>query len=184
MRWTRSPRGIAAARATRGTCCSSPAARASATTTSARARWRRSASRSTSARSISAPASRSSSPRAGGSAAFVIPGNPVSHFVTFHIAIRRALECLEGAPPSWPLVRGSAGRRSAREAGCARNVLASARRRQRRRAPRASARVAELRRPARAHRRECAAPHRAWIAGGEGGRVCGCPAAFRNPNGE
>jgi len=35
--------------------------------------------------------------------AFVIPGNPVSHFVTFHAAIRLALECLEGGPQSWPL---------------------------------------------------------------------------------
>ncbi|MEA3212799.1 MAG: molybdopterin molybdotransferase [Chthoniobacter sp.] len=30
--------------------------------------------------------------------AFVIPGNPVSHFVVFHVAIRLALEALEGAP--------------------------------------------------------------------------------------
>ena len=37
--------------------------------------------------------------------AFVIPGNPVSHFVTFHVAIRLALECLEGGPQSWPLAR-------------------------------------------------------------------------------
>ena len=37
--------------------------------------------------------------------AFVIPGNPVSHFVTFHTAIRHALECLESAPPSWVLAR-------------------------------------------------------------------------------
>lgn len=36
--------------------------------------------------------------------AFVIPGNPVSHFVTFQVAIRAALEALEGAEPSWPLV--------------------------------------------------------------------------------
>lgn len=36
-------------------------------------------------------------------AAFVIPGNPVSHFVTFHTAIARAIECLEGAPELWPL---------------------------------------------------------------------------------
>ncbi len=35
--------------------------------------------------------------------AFVIPGNPVSHFVTFHVAIRLALECLERGPRSWPL---------------------------------------------------------------------------------
>ena len=41
----------------------------------------------------------------GRQSAFVIPGNPVSHFVTFHTAIRLALECLESAPPSWPLVR-------------------------------------------------------------------------------
>lgn len=34
--------------------------------------------------------------------AFVIPGNPVSHFVLFHVAIRAALEALEGAPESWP----------------------------------------------------------------------------------
>ena len=39
----------------------------------------------------------------GRQVAFVIPGNPVSHFVTFHAAIRLALECLEGGPQSWPL---------------------------------------------------------------------------------
>lgn len=33
--------------------------------------------------------------------AFVIPGNPVSHFVTFQSAIRLALERLEGSPTSW-----------------------------------------------------------------------------------
>jgi len=37
--------------------------------------------------------------------AFVIPGNPVSHFVTFQVAIRLALERLEGASPSWKLTR-------------------------------------------------------------------------------
>jgi molybdopterin molybdotransferase len=37
--------------------------------------------------------------------AFVIPGNPVSHFVTFHVAIRLALECLERDPQSWPLAQ-------------------------------------------------------------------------------
>ncbi|HEV7404666.1 MAG TPA: gephyrin-like molybdotransferase Glp [Chthoniobacteraceae bacterium] len=36
--------------------------------------------------------------------AFVIPGNPVSHFVTFHVAMRAAIELLQGAEPSWPLV--------------------------------------------------------------------------------
>ncbi|MGB8170367.1 MAG: molybdopterin molybdotransferase MoeA [Chthoniobacteraceae bacterium] len=35
--------------------------------------------------------------------AFVIPGNPVSHFVVFQTAITRAIECLEQAPASWPL---------------------------------------------------------------------------------
>jgi molybdopterin molybdotransferase len=39
----------------------------------------------------------------GGQAAFVIPGNPVSHFATFHTAIARAIECLEGAREHWPL---------------------------------------------------------------------------------
>lgn len=39
----------------------------------------------------------------GPQVAFVIPGNPVSHFVTWHVAIRLALECLESAPHSWPL---------------------------------------------------------------------------------
>lgn len=33
--------------------------------------------------------------------AFVIPGNPVSHFVCFHVAIRLAVERLCGLPPSW-----------------------------------------------------------------------------------
>ena len=41
----------------------------------------------------------------GEQAAFVIPGNPVSHFVTFHLAIKLAIERLEGAPSSWPLVQ-------------------------------------------------------------------------------
>jgi molybdopterin molybdotransferase len=39
----------------------------------------------------------------GRQAAFVVPGNPVSHFVTFHAAIARAIECLEGAGEAWPL---------------------------------------------------------------------------------
>ena len=39
----------------------------------------------------------------GAQAAFVLPGNPVSHLVTFHLAVRLALECLEAVPPSWPL---------------------------------------------------------------------------------
>ena len=39
----------------------------------------------------------------GAQAAFVLPGNPVSHLVTFHLAVRLALECLEAAPRSWPL---------------------------------------------------------------------------------
>jgi molybdopterin molybdotransferase len=34
-------------------------------------------------------------------AAFVIPGNPVSHFVCFHTAIRLALERMTGAKPAW-----------------------------------------------------------------------------------
>jgi molybdopterin molybdotransferase len=36
--------------------------------------------------------------------AFVIPGNPVSHFVVFHLLVRSALELLEGAPLTWRLV--------------------------------------------------------------------------------
>jgi molybdopterin molybdotransferase len=40
----------------------------------------------------------------GGQAAFVIPGNPVSHFVVFHLAIRLALERIEGADASMPYV--------------------------------------------------------------------------------
>jgi len=37
-------------------------------------------------------------------AAFVIPGNPVSHFVCFHVAIRLALERLRGAEASWAFI--------------------------------------------------------------------------------
>ncbi len=40
----------------------------------------------------------------GQQAAFILPGNPVSHFVTLHVAIRLALETLSGANASWPLV--------------------------------------------------------------------------------
>lgn len=43
----------------------------------------------------------------GGQAAFVIPGNPVSHLVTFHVAIARAVECFEGVAGDWHLVRAT-----------------------------------------------------------------------------
>lgn len=33
--------------------------------------------------------------------AFVIPGNPVSHFVCFHVAIRLAIEMMGGIGPQW-----------------------------------------------------------------------------------
>ncbi len=33
--------------------------------------------------------------------AFVIPGNPVSHFVCFHVAIRLAIETMCGITPNW-----------------------------------------------------------------------------------
>lgn len=37
----------------------------------------------------------------GKQAAFVIPGNPVSHFVCYHVAIRLAVELMRGLPESW-----------------------------------------------------------------------------------
>jgi molybdopterin molybdotransferase len=40
----------------------------------------------------------------GNQAAFVIPGNPVSHFVCYHVAIRLAVELLAGLPASWNLL--------------------------------------------------------------------------------
>jgi molybdopterin molybdotransferase len=41
----------------------------------------------------------------GNQAAFILPGNPVSHFVTFHVAVRLALELFGGATASWPLTK-------------------------------------------------------------------------------
>jgi molybdopterin molybdotransferase len=41
----------------------------------------------------------------GKQAAFVLPGNPVSHFVTLHVAVRLALERFSGANISWPLAK-------------------------------------------------------------------------------
>ncbi len=40
----------------------------------------------------------------GEQAAFVIPGNPVSHFVCFHTVVRLAVERAAGRPPAWPVV--------------------------------------------------------------------------------
>ena len=37
----------------------------------------------------------------GRQAAFVIPGNPVSHFVCYHVAIRLAVECMGGSVGQW-----------------------------------------------------------------------------------
>lgn len=41
----------------------------------------------------------------GKKAAFILPGNPVSHFVTLHVAVRLALEKFSGANVSWPLAK-------------------------------------------------------------------------------
>jgi molybdopterin molybdotransferase len=41
----------------------------------------------------------------GRQAAFVLPGNPVSHLVTLHTAVRLAFEKFSGAAISWPLVK-------------------------------------------------------------------------------
>ncbi len=43
----------------------------------------------------------------GSQVAFVIPGNPVSHFVTFHVAIRAALERLDALDPGLPLIEAT-----------------------------------------------------------------------------
>jgi len=37
-------------------------------------------------------------------AAFILPGNPVSHFVTMHVAVRLALQRFAGAEAGWPVV--------------------------------------------------------------------------------
>jgi molybdopterin molybdotransferase len=39
----------------------------------------------------------------GSQSAFILPGNPVSHFVTLHVAVRLALNIFSGANESWPL---------------------------------------------------------------------------------
>ena len=36
-------------------------------------------------------------------AAFILPGNPVSHFVTLNVAVRLAMEQLSGADTAWPV---------------------------------------------------------------------------------
>ena len=39
-----------------------------------------------------------------GQSAFLLPGNPVSHWVAFEVAVRLALERLLGADPEWRLM--------------------------------------------------------------------------------
>jgi molybdopterin molybdotransferase len=41
----------------------------------------------------------------GNQAAFILPGNPVSHFVTVHVAVRLALGKFSGASSLWPLLK-------------------------------------------------------------------------------
>ena len=41
----------------------------------------------------------------GPQAAFILPGNPVSHFVVLHVAVRLALDQLAGATVTWPMVQ-------------------------------------------------------------------------------
>ncbi len=45
----------------------------------------------------------------GRQAAFILPGNPVSHFVTMHLAVRTALERFLGVQESYPLVKARLG---------------------------------------------------------------------------
>jgi molybdopterin molybdotransferase len=40
----------------------------------------------------------------GRQAAFILPGNPVSHFVTLHVAVCLALDRFSGASHTWPMV--------------------------------------------------------------------------------
>ena len=37
-------------------------------------------------------------------ASFILPGNPVSHFVTMHLAVRLAMQRFAGADAAWPIV--------------------------------------------------------------------------------
>jgi molybdopterin molybdotransferase len=46
----------------------------------------------------------------GAQLAFVIPGNPVSHLVTFHVAIAHAIERLEGSAGNWSLIQTKVSR--------------------------------------------------------------------------
>lgn len=45
----------------------------------------------------------------GDQVAFVIPGNPVSHFVCFQTVIRLAVERLQGVPPRWSFIEMALG---------------------------------------------------------------------------
>ena len=45
----------------------------------------------------------------GAQAAFVIPGNPLSHFVTFHLAIAEAIRRFSGIPEARPLLKTRLG---------------------------------------------------------------------------
>ncbi len=45
----------------------------------------------------------------GAQAAFILPGNPVSHFVVLHVAVRLALEMFAGTTASWPLAKARLG---------------------------------------------------------------------------
>ena len=45
----------------------------------------------------------------GNQAAFVLPGNPVSHFVCFQLAVKLAIELAAGRTPQWPLVWAELG---------------------------------------------------------------------------
>ncbi len=53
----------------------------------------------------------------GRQAAFILPGNPVSHLVTLQVAVRLAAERLAGAQPSWPVVNARLAERFEFKAG-------------------------------------------------------------------
>ncbi|MEY2599114.1 MAG: hypothetical protein RLZZ142_1373 [Verrucomicrobiota bacterium] len=61
--------------------------------------------------------------------AFVLPGNPVSHFVTYHLVIQRALDALAGVERGWqtlqlPVTHSYPLKPDARETWCPARILA------------------------------------------------------------
>ena len=110
----------------------------------------------------------------GHQAAFIIPGNPVSHFAVFHLAISAALEAMQATTAVMAAHRRGAPGHAVGSAKPAGDVLARACQRGESAPDRPPLELAEFRRPLRPRRGQCPSANSAKDLGVSNGEMVKC----------